>query len=1098
LQRLQFLTQFLDHPTLLNVATLLALCLVALAGCYLLSRIDLAVLVVVALFLQLFSGNWSLVGISLPLDRAMLVVALLVLVLRGARWVTARRLVLRPLHVAFFCAAAWAVASGIIAGTITSHLGFYALLDRFGLVPFALFILAPLIFGSARQRNILLLGLVVIGLYLGGIGVLEGVHAYRFIFPSYIADPSVGIQWGRARGPFLESTGDGFCILCGMVAAAIALTTWRSQWARGVCYLTFVLGGAALFFTLTRSVWIGAFVGFVGAMLLAKKTRMILIPLLAVGALCVVTTLVVSPKIRAEALGRTESQSPVWDRENTDIAALKIISEHPLTGVGFENFINVSAQYMRQQPDYPITGVGLEVHNVFLGHAAELGLPGLLLWLLAFGGAVWRAFSPFPWSRSRPGARSSRAPPEDWVWRDPWRMGGVAIVLCFLVIANLAPFTEALPNALLWTFLGVLAVPYTSELRSAVSYRHERVPVGFGPRREPATLPVRLPAMAGTNLEARLLSGDRLSGDHAIAAGQGVWTDPTESTGIPGTATPLEATGVSVPGPIPPTTGRDQKPQGLRGVARGFSWGTAGQLIGVAGNLALTPFIIHGLGVERYGIFVLVVTLTGMLNSFDGGVMGAAQRYFSIYAGTDDRKSTTQLLVTFCLLLTGLGIIISTAAWFLSPVVVGFLNMSAIWRPQAIFLFRTLGILVTTLFIHTLFQFVLNSRQRYAWTSVASLANYAFYVVGFVIVIEAGRGLRGVAFIFIGQQLLASALIIPVAARYLDRRGISLVPWTKLRSIMSFSGKMQVGGITALVITEVDSLVIGGALSVRALGIYSPGANFANQLSSVAGNGLGPAAIHLGTVYGREGEEGTFREFKRLQRMWVVAVTGWTMVAMASAYFGILAWLGPRFSLSGWICIMLTAGAAVPLVTGLIGTYAAAVGKAGALARYGVVSMVINIALTVPLVLLGTLGVVAATAIGQLAAGVYMLHDVRRSVRSDLPNPLRYVPLLRGVVAAAITIGLEVAIRPYLPAGPVGLIGAGVPALVGLGLFGVLVLGPRQSLRIAARPRSAISELGHWANLPEEPSTGANDADEYQPRHAEVQLASVPEVRSHS
>ena len=95
----------------------------------------------------------------------------------------------------------------------------------------------------------------------------------------------------------------------------------------------------------------------------------------------------------------------------------------------------------------------------------------------------------------------------------------------------------------------------------------------------------------------------------------------------------------------------------------------------------------------------------------------------------------------------------------------------------------------------------------------------------------------------------------------------------------------------------------------------------------MASNGLGAAGVHLGNVYGREGEEGTFREFKRLQRMWVVAVTGWTMVAMASAYFGILAWLGPRFRLSGWICIVLTAGASVPLVTALIGSYAGRCGQ---------------------------------------------------------------------------------------------------------------------------------------------------------------------------
>ena len=157
----------------------------------------------------------------------------------------------------------------------------------------------------------------------------------------------------------------------------------------------------------------------------------------------------------------------------------------------------------------------------------------------------------------------------------------------------------------------------------------------------------------------------------------------------------------------------------------------------------------------------------------------------------------------------------------------------------------------------------------------------------------------------------------------------------------------------ALVVTEVDSLVIGGALSVRALGIYSPGANFANQLSSVASNGLGPAGVHLANVYGREGEEGTFREFKRLQRMWVVAVTGWTMVAMAAAYFGILAWLGP-----GSACLAGSASCSSPVprsrsLPPSSAVTSIAVGKAGALARYGVVSMVVNIVLTVPMVLAG-------------------------------------------------------------------------------------------------------------------------------------------------
>ena len=226
------------------------------------------------------------------------------------------------------------------------------------------------------------------------------------------------------------------------------------------------------------------------------------------------------------------------------------------------------------------------------------------------------------------------------------------------------------------------------------------------------------------------------------------------------------------------------------------------------------------------------------------------------------------------------------------------------------------------------------------------------------------------------------------------------------------------------------------------LGIYSPGANFANQLSSVASNALAPAGVHLGNVYGRDGEEGTFREFKRLQRIWVVAVTGWTLVAMAAAYFGIIAWLGPRFHLAGWICVVLTAGSAVPLVTGLIGTYIGAIGRAGALARYGAVSTVVNIALTVPLVLLGSLGVVTATAVGQLVAAVYMLHDVRRSVRRDIPNPLHYIPLLRGTAAAVLTLGLGSLYSPTCRWAPWGCSRPAYPPLPGSERSVCLCWGP--------------------------------------------------------
>jgi putative inorganic carbon (hco3(-)) transporter len=492
--RLHSLTQLLQNPDPANLAILGAVLLVALGLAYMGSKLEPTVLVLAAFVLQLFSGNWNLMGIPLPLDRLVLVLALGSLVLKGPRVITERRIIFRPVHIALLTAATWAAVSAIIAGTMFSHLGFYAYLDRFGLVPFAMFTMAPLFFGTPRHRSMLLATMVGIGLYLGLTGAEEGLHIYKLLLPRYIANPNLGIHWGRARGPFLEATGDGFCIFAGAVAAVLGLSTWRGLWARRVCYLTIGLDATALFFTLTRGVWIGAFLGAAVAAVLNRKVRRILVPIGLAGLAVAGLAILASSSVRAEVLGRAESQSPVWDRQNTDLAALRIVEEHPLTGVGWENFINVSGNYMVQQPTIPISGLGIEVHNMFLSHAAELGVPGLLLWLTGFGGAVWRAFSR-RWPRA-PGqsAAAARAEEAAATWRRDWQLGGLAILACFFAIADLAPFSQALPNTLLWTFLGVLAMPYTSTLRSRALVRVR----SLGPDDYPELRPVPRPELQPT------------------------------------------------------------------------------------------------------------------------------------------------------------------------------------------------------------------------------------------------------------------------------------------------------------------------------------------------------------------------------------------------------------------------------------------------------------------------------------------------------------------------------------------------------------------------------------------------------------------------
>ena len=82
----------------------------------------------------------------------------------------------------------------------------------------------------------------------------------------------------------------------------------------------------------------------------------------------------------------TEAQS-ITDRQRDAALALAVIRDAPLTGVGLGEYLDAAQR---------LDADAARVHNVPLLVAAELGLPGLALWL-------WLMVAPF-WLWLRPGA----------------------------------------------------------------------------------------------------------------------------------------------------------------------------------------------------------------------------------------------------------------------------------------------------------------------------------------------------------------------------------------------------------------------------------------------------------------------------------------------------------------------------------------------------------------------------------------------------------------------------------------------------------------------------------------------------------------------
>lgn len=395
------------------------------------------------LVLNVVSGDGSdALGLPLSPDRLTLAAALVLLLLDPWAW-RRTRLRLRGVHVAMAALTVLAGWSALSAETLLTTFGLFSLADRL-VVPFLLLTVAPVVFCTPARRDLLLKTLTLLGLYLGVTAVLEQV-APSAVRPAYIADPALGNQQGRSRGPFLASEALGLVLVqCGFAAALLAARA-RRAW-RVVGALTAFLAVVGVLLTLTRSVWLGLLVGVVVVCLQQRRLRRLLPVVMVGGAAVVLALLLAVPALQQAADERLTTTRSLDDRRNVNEAALRVVAEHPLTGVGWVRFIDNSEEYVRQADTYPITNVRIEVHNVPLGRAAELGLPGGLLWVVCV------ALGPLC-------AVVLRVPRQSADDLAGWRLvltGGAA---AWGVAVLVSPVPYPLPNYLVFLLAGIVLAP---------------------------------------------------------------------------------------------------------------------------------------------------------------------------------------------------------------------------------------------------------------------------------------------------------------------------------------------------------------------------------------------------------------------------------------------------------------------------------------------------------------------------------------------------------------------------------------------------------------------------------------------------------------
>lgn len=423
-------------------------------------------------------------------------------------------------------------------------------------------------------------------------------------------------------------------------------------------------------------------------------------------------------------------------------------------------------------------------------------------------------------------------------------------------------------------------------------------------------------------------------------------------------------------------------------ISNNIKYSALSQGIVFAVNLALFPFIVSHVGKEVYGMYLLVMALTGYLGVLELGVTAAVTKYVAELTAKGDHEGVKKIISASFSLFFVIGLVIATILFILSFC---FDRIFAVEAANKIIMRQLFWVAAAaSLFIWPgkIFTRVLEGFQRYEWLAAIKIGEIVLIGTSAYLVFSRGLGIVCfllLSYLFIILEYVAAYIIgryhflkLSIIFPYFDKK--------VFKTIFSFSFFLFLTNLVGIFIYNFDSFVIGAFVSVAALTLY--GVGFSLQGGFRAVNGLlGSPLFPAGASMEGRSEHDKQKEllFKGTKYMTLVFVPS-VIITIIFAKLFISNWMGTGFVesilpaqvlISFWVF-----NNTIEVGTGLL----AAKGHVKALFKICALNALLNLGLSLILVRsLGILGVVLGTTIPMVLVGFpLVLHQILKVLKVGL------------------------------------------------------------------------------------------------------------------
>ena len=324
----------------------------------------------------------------------------------------------------------------------------------------------------------------------------------------------------------------------------------------------------------------------------------------------------------------------------------------------------------------------------------------------------------------------------------------------------------------------------------------------------------------------------------------------------------------------------------------------------------LTPYVLHHLGDEAFGLWVLVVTLVGYYGLFDGGVRSSILRYASRHRALGDQQGANEVVATAFYYYLGACALVILATYLL----VGPISRFFALHDQELSAFKSLfwlaGVVQGLTLPLVVFSASLEAAGRFDQVYIIRVGSLAVRVIAVIAVVRAGGGLFGVGAAVLLSQLLAYGVQVPLAIR--ANQELSLHPkWVRksaFQSLLRYGSISLTVGIAERLRSSIYPVVIAKFLTPVAVTFFS----LPVRILSLPTEGIGTMTEIVNPVSSELEARNDFAKLRELIQLSVQSA--FLLLAPMAAFlfvFGrevLTLWVGSEYASAYGLLVLLTLG----------------------------------------------------------------------------------------------------------------------------------------------------------------------------------------------